>query len=99
MSKHTPGPWGILINKKLKEIGIVSEKLHQRGTTKCGICEIIITSPEDLANARLIAAAPEMLQLLTDLIFCLENRGVGLPEIEEIIKEAKEVIKKVEGNK
>lgn len=50
-TKHTPGPWrhhGELINSDSREIAVIPE----------------FSSKQDSANARLIAAAPELLEAL-----------------------------------
>ena len=64
--KHTPGPWKV--NKKVKT-SIEQEKAGQGMNI---ICECQDpdgerTTEEDKANARLIAAAPDMLEALKEL--------------------------------
>ena len=70
-SKHTPGPWmygALSVSRK------DWRKLQPIGETAYGICGATLvvaisgfgnaTKPEDEANARLIAAAPELLEAL-----------------------------------
>ena len=66
MSKHTPGPWfaqaGYLTIYNLSDGNV--------GTT-CGIAKVLRDQPGDdqaEANARLIAAAPELLDALTRML-------------------------------
>lgn len=77
MSKHTPGPWeveyldGEYVTDSWRALHItparggrsVASVWPQRSTSR-GVPEI---QAEDEANAALIAAAPEMLELLCDL--------------------------------
>lgn len=59
MSKHTPGPWEITVNN-YDHYGI-----HQAGMNGMAIIWINKQHSEmDDANARLIAAAPELLEAL-----------------------------------
>lgn len=60
MSSHTPGPW------KLKRSGAISDADGELVATTG--YRVRVGSDEDDANARLIAAAPELLALLTELI-------------------------------
>ncbi len=57
MSAHTPGPW--LINGEFD-----SEISVEIASAAWPICELdpVEWSPEEIANARLIAAAPELLE-------------------------------------
>jgi len=56
MSKHTPGPW------RASELGVLSDKLTSYGNWY--VCSLIDPDNEEhKANARLIAAAPELLTL------------------------------------
>ena len=58
MSEHTPGPWKVFTTKDgTKVIGI--GELNGAGIADCGFGIWRGNSKEALANARLIAAAPE----------------------------------------
>ena len=90
MSKHTPGPWGCLVlsngaiavspqSDKTKRIATVH--LHMEGAEGS-----IGSSP---CNARLIAAAPEMLNALKLAVEHLQNNQSGRvlrDEIEKLIR-------------
>lgn len=96
MSKHTPGPWQII---KFPEAVIIAcnPKIDRCAT----ICELPMPSTDEEAeeieaNTRLIAAAPEMLDLLkkiADWPFPFLS-GKGIDEVREL---AGEMVKKVEG--
>lgn len=68
MSKHTPGPWIIIDDSRcFKEIKITTEGREKDSVVS--ICEMDlhfrgIIGDEQNANARLIAAAPELLKAL-----------------------------------
>lgn len=77
MSKHTPGNWFVL---DLRE----HEEQIERLTVSNGehvVCRIENTvrggpiDEQDVANARLISAAPELLEILQDLLVVLGSRG------------------------
>jgi hypothetical protein len=61
MIKHTPGPWhnkeGYRFLNARSDKGVVADIRIVGG----------VITPEDKANARLIAAAPDMLQALRDI--------------------------------
>ena len=77
MTKHTPGPWPIQSHENRLYVGPV---------------EIDGDDDEDLANARLIAAAPDMLAALRALDDV--NLDVGGVRLREIVDAA---IDKAEG--
>jgi hypothetical protein len=66
-NKFTPGPWYVSLNGKVK----------QKGTERIGdyVCQMPWDTPREAdqmpesdASARLIAAAPDMLSLLSDML-------------------------------
>ena len=71
MNKHTPAPWHVGIGNG--EGSIFSDsgrtRLEDGGTTLYPICSYNRgwNADEDAANARLIAAAPELLAVLQDV--------------------------------
>ena len=62
MSAHTPGPWGLIVG----DAGPIVFS-GNRGNMVAQ-CVRGISSIERQANARLIAAAPELLEALTNLL-------------------------------
>lgn len=63
---HTPGPWRVFDNADHFIIGI--GELNGDGITDCGFGIWRGKSEEAQANARLIAAAPDLLAVLPDLL-------------------------------
>ena len=69
-TKHTPGPWKVLTNMGGRRVAVCTENA---APTQAGICEmdsrsINVDYDGQLANARLIAAAPELLGALTGVL-------------------------------
>jgi hypothetical protein len=84
MAKHTPGPWGVL------DHAILSEKVNAYGNfwvAGFGRGDAQLTE-EDHANARLIAAAPELLAACQRL---LNTCGLSEDIIDEMDVEAIEL--------
>lgn len=62
-TQHTPGPWRS-VNNYVVSIIEGGSKMHRVTIARC----VYGSGPEERANARLIAAAPEMLHVL-ELIY------------------------------
>jgi hypothetical protein len=95
--KHTPGPWIDMVNLKQGAIPIIEANC---GINKrCTICEISRygeMAKVYKANARLIAAAPEILEALEAVYGEMVRRGfVGLlmENIKAAIQKAKGELK------
>ena len=100
-AKHTPGPWA------------VDENDHQWITADCDgliVAEIPYGEGEETdrhheindANARLIAAAPELLEALRDMVRINQNkegyfRGHSHAESGSVYEQARAAIAKAEG--
>lgn len=83
--KHTPAPWkyiGHRINSQA-EVNVFT------------ICEIYHRNPEAIANARLIAAAPELLDALTGIVNVCTHPKSTKADMTRIAKEAKYLIAKL----
>lgn len=84
MSKHTPGKWDVNSDGTTVTIG--------------GQCVIVAPAPDGAtmaevrANARLIAAAPKMLEELARLLF---NMGIDMPPT--VRQRVRSIIAEVEG--
>ena len=65
-SSFTPGPWAIYVNAPSD---VVIRKMSKDGYELCAIARV----SSGYANARLIAAAPELLEALTLLVAGIEN--------------------------
>jgi hypothetical protein len=90
MSKHTPGPWAYQ-EKADAYTHIVrgpnDSFICQTPQGACGTCE---------ANARLMAAAPDLLEALKGALLALES-GVGDPEWGARVLACAAAIAKAEG--
>jgi hypothetical protein len=100
MTKHTPGPWGFGNTDEDKKL-ILGD--NGKGNYVCSI-QIYQTprrmglwqEEERLANARLIASAPELLEALKNLYN--ETSGKVRPDILRVLREkTKQIIAKAEG--
>jgi hypothetical protein len=88
MSAHTPGPWKAY--KRKEPVGYAEWEIHWSDQGEC-VAEVV----HEEANARLIAAAPEMYKLLKEMTFRLH----GMPEDNWLFEKAEELIQKIEDNK
>ena len=75
MSKHTPGPWD--------RAQVIHTKACRIGTRARPVCDVLPykgePTPEDNANARLIAAAPDMYEALKGMLEDYEDQhGQGV---------------------
>lgn len=103
---HTPGPWKVeqpaegrpsysaVSSWHWRELALVVTRMHGADADH----------PEGLANARLIAAAPDLLSALRNAVWILEHSPALLSEvlpdgatIEERVSEHRAVIAKAEG--
>ena len=78
MMSHTPGPWKVAENlfgntASYEVYANVETKSGKGGYTR--ICQI--TPRDQKANARLIAAAPELLEALEAMVEMVEMNGLG----------------------
>ena len=88
MSKHTPGPWVIaerVPTARIDNARMIRPADHHN--YEYGATAIVGTSE---ANARLIAAAPELLAALQDMVEVAESQG-------HIVKKARAAIAKATG--
>lgn len=94
-TKHTPGPWEAV------EIGVIAQKITSHGNFY--ICSLIDPeNEEDKANARLIAAAPELLEALKQIANHFDMDGYGPDAWKKLALEmaetARAAIARAEGN-
>jgi hypothetical protein len=104
MSKHTPAPWVLTIKPAEHDADFTVAEIEQprsvkyRGAvTRMQSAEHIygIGRDELIANARLIAAAPDMLEALRSLV--RDNAGVTHEYLHIIREKARAAIAKAEG--
>ena len=90
MSKHTLGPWYYLNKVDMRE-GDDWEIFFNSNIS--GINYLIAEKISTQANARLIAAAPDLLEALKDMVRYLDNNGKET-DVSELARYA---IRKAEG--
>lgn len=95
---HTPGPWHAGEGNGEGSIFKTSEgrmRMEQGGTTLYPICTMVRgwKADEDAANARLIAAAPDMLETL----LVLTDRDVSSDVFLAAMERARAIIAKAAG--
>lgn len=98
---HTPGPWAVdsgeALNVRAPHGGIVAQLHHLKGRHGMGGR---LPGGEAVANARLIAAAPELLEALKEVTHCLawhaKYHGTGMDG--KAVAEARSVIAKATGS-
>ena len=102
---HTPGPWTVEHNVKAGGVTHLAVTARHAGKDwmPCSITPEEWARPIDLANARLIASAPallEALQTMTDSYAkAMKDAGVThYPEALAIVRKAREVIAQTTGN-
>lgn len=90
MSKHTPGPWKVrTLDDSLGTIDTSDDTTSIAQAFDLSFQDRIAGSPERKANARLIAAAPDLLAALEDLLgcpYCLDEATVSKEGLEETMK-------------
>ncbi len=67
MSAHTPGPWQLTVGAGATEIRGTLDPEQHGGVTSPRVCRVLRADLNANANARLIAAAPDLLDALQDL--------------------------------
>jgi hypothetical protein len=95
MSKHTKGPWRLLnkTNQLPSVIGPDNKSITSTGNARSR------DGYECLANARLIAAAPELLIKVRQLATLIKLAGPALPgnDLGDLERETLALIEKAEG--
>ncbi len=97
MNKHTPGPWDF--PKEQSAIRYTVNDMHNRHVAMVSCyCAKQGDEVENLANAQLIAAAPDMLEALKSLVSFTERTTEGWTEADlEILDQAQTAIAKATG--
>ena len=89
MSSHTPGPWKIWVDNEVR--------VRTVSTRPKNITKVFNYGDQDttFANARLIAAAPEMYEMLSKL---LKFEGYAFNECEALVwKDARALLARIKG--
>jgi hypothetical protein len=76
-TRHTPGPWESNRNGSYWSILGPDRNLNGNGITSVPVAAVVQSNPESLANSRLIAAAPELLRALTEIVSQIDQGGSG----------------------
>lgn len=98
MSKHTSGPWRVKTSGS--EDDFVTRSVH--GARSPGGDEVAFVTTGsynddvEAANARLIAAAPELLAALSELVACVKGGGSDA-DTWQALRDADAAIAKAEG--
>lgn len=96
MNNHTPGPWKIFDGYGASRFAPAVVDSIPDVDGKCVancICHVASTNPDCVANAQLIAAAPDMLAALDYALTALQTLantlgGISEEHAEEIIQDA-----------
>lgn len=83
MSTHTPGPWHVANGCQIRS---AKDQIAKAWMMRNG---------EGLANARLIAAAPEMLEALEEIVSAAD--GDGWSQLDADLRKARAAIAKAKG--
>lgn len=96
MSKHTPGPWRINGNNMFRWIVADSEVFtHSGDVNRSAYGGNMVCESVHKANARLIAAAPELLEALKEIVDAAD--GAGWEQLDPSFKKARAAIAKATG--
>lgn len=87
-TKHTPGPWNVTTSSAAHSVR------NQRGER---ICTVNTAVTDQLAKARLIAAAPELLAALAGMIEMATHHAMDDGEKRAILRAARAAIAKAKG--
>lgn len=106
MSEHTPGPWEMLLSDNATPFILHGKDAHLYGIDDrdhlvCVMPAEITRNFNSFANARLITAAPDLLEALKNTVRQIEesNWGIKSPSQYEtiVLKQARAAIAKAEG--
>ena len=99
---HTPSPWklGTMVNQQALGIFPDSAQIGELSDAICLISPLAEVRPIDMANAQLIATAPELLETLTEahnLLQRLNIKETDTQSVFDIILKMQSIIKKAMG--
>jgi hypothetical protein len=94
-SKFTPGPWKKFSRWNDRYLAVIDSIPDRDGAVVANcICHVALTNDDCVANANLIAAAPEMLACLEELLeWICSGYDASIYDIEE----AARVVQKAKG--
>lgn len=96
--KHTPGPWRVSPDNPRK---VISDSIDGfdplSGENLVGGASAINSPERQAANARLIAAAPDLLAVLQDsveiLAVAIESREELIGEVDEVMRDLRDRVR------
>lgn len=98
IAKHTPGPWRVFTAKPPNDHKIIGiGELTGEGIADCGFGVWRGGSAEALANARLIAAAPELLAALKAARRYVETCADPFNKDDHVLKQVDAAIARATG--
>lgn len=102
MLKHTPGPWMIQEDNLgckiiIGNLKMTDEEYSLFTCNEIGFTDGLSDESEDIANARLISAAPDLLEALKDALMVMTSQKVRIEEQADAITKARAAIAKAEG--
>ena len=96
MSKHhTPGPWTYKLDEDCRNLSVTTAYAPTEIVGGCGCCDSPWVSCE--ADARLIAAAPELLEALEKIVRMFEGADDTVWAVEDYRQKARAAIAKAKG--
>lgn len=84
MSTHTPGPWTVMLRGERGTFHVLEAQRHEAEHTSDGVDGYTVSS----ANARLIAAAPDLLHACKVALPLIEEWLQGTPETADLLRAA-----------
>ena len=86
-AKHTPGPWKVISEQTSREVEVfeIAEISHYR-VIRDARGDGFDAQGHDLADARLIAAAPELLEALLELLAAGENSVTADDDVAAMLR-------------
>jgi hypothetical protein len=103
-TKYTPGPWTVEADMRIEECRATRAELSYLAgwnitsqSEEIVGCEGIIPGPTSEANARLIAAAPELVEALRGLLKGTYGDGYVLPAGAIATNRARALLARIEG--
>lgn len=96
--KYTPAPWHVIEKEAHKGKGIL-HIVEEVGNQNLEIATMWAVGHEKefQANAQLMAAAPEMLKALEEIIFLVENGHINISGIQSQYQKIRETVAKAKG--
>lgn len=96
MNNHTPGPWIACDNNGYSIWRVTSPEYRAESASRT-VAEVVGDSAETEANARLIAAAPEMYEALQMFLAYNDQGGPLHFDTDAMWAKARSVVAKIEG--